>query len=89
MNKVILFTPFLILVMLFTSCVEEVVMPEPIPETPIPVDTIMIDTPYSGTLPVLFINTEDSCEIDSKEEYVHADWWLDNLGDISVPRVPH
>ena len=81
MNKVILFTPFLILVMLFTCCVEEVVMPEPIPETPIPVDTIMIDTPYSGTLPVLFINTEDSCEIDSKEEYVHADWWLDNLGD--------
>ena len=81
MNKVILFTLFLILVMLFTSCVEEVVMPEPIPETPIPVDTIMIDTPYSGTLPVLFINTEDSCEIDSKEEYVHADWWLDNLGD--------
>ena len=81
MNKVILFTPFLILVMLFTSCIEEVVMPEPIPEPPTPEDTIIIDAPYSGTLPVLFINTDAGCAIESKEEYVHAEWWLENLGD--------
>lgn len=35
---------------------------------------------YSGTLPVLYINTEGTRNIDSKEEYVHADWWLDNMG---------
>ena len=35
---------------------------------------------YSGTLPVLFINTEDFRNIVSKESYLHADWWLDNMG---------
>ncbi len=37
-------------------------------------------TSFSGTLPVMFINTEDSVEIVSKEEYVNATAWLDNLG---------
>ena len=36
---------------------------------------------YSGTLPVLFINTEGYLDIVSKEEYLHADWWLDNMGN--------
>ena len=35
---------------------------------------------YSGTLPVLYINTEGYSDITSKEEYIHADWWLDNMG---------
>ena len=37
---------------------------------------------YSGTLPVLFINTEGYRDIVSKEkeDYLHADWWLDNMG---------
>lgn len=35
---------------------------------------------YSGTLPVLYINTEDHRNIDSKEEYLHAEWWLDAMG---------
>ena len=37
---------------------------------------------YSGTLPVLFINTEGYQDIVSKEkeDYLHADWWLDNMG---------
>ena len=37
---------------------------------------------YSGTLPVLFINTEGHRDINSKakEDYIHADWWLDNMG---------
>jgi hypothetical protein len=61
--------------------VDEPVIPEPEPEPPTPADTVVVDMPYSGTLPVLFINTEDSCEIDSKDEYVNAEWWLDNLGD--------
>ena len=34
---------------------------------------------YSGTLPVLFISTEGHRDIVSKEEYLQADWWLDNM----------
>ena len=37
---------------------------------------------YSGTLPVLYINTEGYRNIDSKEKesYLHADWWLNANG---------
>ena len=37
---------------------------------------------YSGTLPVLFINTEEHRDIVSREneDYLHANWWLDNMG---------
>ena len=35
---------------------------------------------YSGTLPVLYINTEGHRNIDSKENYLQAEWWLDNMG---------
>ena len=35
---------------------------------------------YSGTLPVMFINTEGHQDIVSKEEYIHASWWLDAMG---------
>lgn len=34
---------------------------------------------FSGTLPVLFINTEDYRDIISKDEYIHALWWLDAM----------
>ncbi len=42
---------------------------------------------YSGTLPVLFINTEDHHDIVSKEEYLHASWWLDNMGIESYKSI--
>ena len=37
---------------------------------------------YSGTLPVLFINTEGHRDIvgREKEDYLQAEWWLDNMG---------
>lgn len=35
---------------------------------------------FSGTLPVLYINTKGYRNIDSKEYYIHASWWLDNMG---------
>ncbi len=37
---------------------------------------------FSGTMPVLYINTEGHRNIDSKESdgYLHADWWLDAMG---------
>ena len=36
---------------------------------------------YSGTLPVLYINTEGHRDIVSKksDDYLHADWWLDAM----------
>ena len=43
-------------------------------------DTLPPMPTYSGTLPVLYINTEHHQDIVSKEEYIHADWWLDNMG---------
>ena len=51
---------------------------------------------FSGTLPVLYINTEGYRNIDSKEkeDYLHADWWLDAEGiegfeSIGSPDNPH
>ncbi len=37
---------------------------------------------FSGTLPVLYINTEGHHNIDGKdkESYLHADWWLNDMG---------
>lgn len=35
---------------------------------------------FSGTLPVLYINTEGYQDIVSKEEYLQAQWWLDAMG---------
>ena len=35
---------------------------------------------YSGSLPVLFVNTVGYRDIVSKEEYLRAYWWLDNMG---------
>lgn len=34
---------------------------------------------YSGTLPVLYINTVGYSDIVSKEEYLRANWWLDAM----------
>ncbi len=34
----------------------------------------------SGTLPVLYINTENGAEITSKTEYINATYWLDGMG---------
>lgn len=34
----------------------------------------------SGTLPVLYINTENSVPIDQKETYIDAEYWLDCTG---------
>ncbi|MBO4722285.1 MAG: CotH kinase family protein [Muribaculaceae bacterium] len=37
-------------------------------------------TAYSGTLPVMFINTDDAVPITSKEDYVYAEYYVDNMG---------
>lgn len=42
---------------------------------------------YSGTLPVLFIETEGGVAITSKEEYVNATYRLDNMGVEGVESI--
>ncbi len=42
---------------------------------------------FSGTLPVLFIITDGFRNIDSKEEYIHANWWLDNMGQSGYQSI--
>lgn len=37
-------------------------------------------TPYSGTLPVLFVNTENGDSIKSKEEYIPAKYYIETFG---------
>ncbi len=80
-----LLIPLLLMALALVACEDEPLpVPDPVPQPPQPTDTIVtpVDTGlYSGTLPVLFINTRDSSEIDSKEEYRQAQWWLDNQGD--------
>lgn len=34
----------------------------------------------SGTLPILYINTENSVPVDQKETYINAEYWLDCMG---------
>ncbi len=42
--------------------------------------TTLNTTAYSGTLPVLFITTENNTPVTSKEYYINATYYLDNMG---------
>ena len=42
---------------------------------------------YSGTLPVLFVNTEGNAPIVSKETYLPATYYLDNMGNASFESI--
>lgn len=42
---------------------------------------------YSGTLPVIFINTENCEPINSKETYISATYWLDPCGNEDVEAI--
>lgn len=42
---------------------------------------------YSGTLPVLFINTDGGVSITSKEDYVSAKYYLDPMGSENVQAI--
>jgi len=42
---------------------------------------------YSGTLPVMFINTENGAEITSKDDYIYADYYIDNMGIEGIQSV--
>lgn len=42
---------------------------------------------YSGSLPVMFINTEGGAPVDSKENYVNATYYLDPMGVAGVEAI--
>ncbi len=47
-------------------------------------ESLIAGNGYSGTLPVMFINTENGASITSKENYINATYYLDNMGDESM-----
>ncbi|MBQ9585857.1 MAG: CotH kinase family protein [Muribaculaceae bacterium] len=42
---------------------------------------------YSTTLPVMFINTDGGVAITSKDEYVYAEYYIDNMGIEGIDNV--
>lgn len=45
------------------------------------------DIGYSGTLPVMYINTDGGMEITSTEDYVNATYYLDNMGIEGIESI--
>lgn len=45
------------------------------------------DIGYSGTLPVMYINTDGGVEITSTEDYVNATYYLDNMGIEGIESI--
>ena len=70
----------MVLAVLFMACQDEPDASLPDPDPVPPVDTVAEVTGFSGTLPVLYIYTDENQAIESKEEYVQAEWWLDDMG---------
>lgn len=57
--------------LIFVSCVDDIYATEPPSQSAVSV---------SGTLPVLYIETENNQPIVSKETYLNASYWLDPMG---------
>lgn len=45
------------------------------------------NTNYSGTLPVIFINTDGGVAITSKDEYVNGTYYIDNMGIDGIESI--
>lgn len=91
MIKLLHFIFILVLASAMIACQNDEPEPPEPPEPPTPVDTIdSIDSAtYSGTLPVLFINTEGHRDIVSRDkaDYLQAEYWLDNMGIEGVKPI--
>ncbi|MBQ6166340.1 MAG: CotH kinase family protein [Muribaculaceae bacterium] len=91
MIKLLHFIFILVLASAMIACHNDEPEPPEPPEPPTPVDTIdSIDSAtYSGTLPVLFINTEGHRDIVSRDkaDYLQAEYWLDNMGIEGVKPI--
>lgn len=45
------------------------------------------ETAYSETLPVMFINTDNAVPIVSKDDYVYAEFYIDNMGIEGIQSI--
>ena len=70
MKKIINIIGSCLTLLLFASCVNDIYATEPPSQSVVSV---------SGTLPVIYINTENHQPITSKEEYLNASYWLDPM----------
>lgn len=67
-----------IVALLLMSCTEDSMANEPEPQSP---NTV------SGTIPALYIETENHAPIVSKTEYLNATYWLDPMGAEDIPAL--
>lgn len=67
-----------IVALLLMSCTEDSMANEPEPQSP---NTV------SGTIPALYIETENHAPIVSKTEYLNATYWLDPMGAEDIPTL--
>lgn len=70
MKKLRHFSSYLLVAFLLASCTDELIANEPNTEPPVRV---------SGTLPVLYIETENHAPVTSKTQYLPACYWLDAM----------
>lgn len=70
---------FVLILATLVACHDSSLLPEPTSSV-VGNDSIIRTMECSGTLPVLYINTEGNRNISSKEEYQQAQWWIDNKG---------
>ena len=70
MKKIINIIGYCLTLLIFASCVNDIYATEPSSQSVVSV---------SGTLPVIYIDTENHQPIISKEEYLNATYWLDPM----------
>jgi len=70
-NSLIRQLSIFIVALLLMSCTEDSLANEPKPQSP---NTV------SGSIPALYIETENHAPIVSKTEYLNATYWLDPMG---------
>ena len=70
MHRIIIKISYLLLALMFASCKDDIEATAPPSQSTVSV---------SGTLPVLYIETENRQPIISKEEYLNASYWLDPM----------
>lgn len=69
---------YLIILITLISCTDDISASSQEPNTAIS---------FSGTLPVIFIETENNAPITSKTEYISAQFWLDPMGNDGIESV--
>lgn len=75
MKNVIRIIGYILAIYVFASCTDDIEATEP---------PIQATISISGTLPVMYIETENRQPVVSKEKYMNATYWLDPMGNPDV-----